>query len=92
MKRKAIARGDMRDTVVNLIDLGFTAPVVAYMLNRSGPAIYKHLKTGGRMKGNKIIPRSTNTVTEGAASAMRRVFSHEACSVAMVAVSYASSR
>lgn len=89
MKRK-IARNEMHETVINLIDLGFTAPAVAYMVSRSGPVVYKHLKSGGRMKGNRVTPHPTCEITEGAASAMRRVFSHQAFALAMVAVSYAS--
>lgn len=73
MKRKVL-RNEAHETILNLIDLGFTAPAVTYMLNRSGPAIYHHLKRAGRMKGRKIIRKQPDLYNPAVQAAMRKVF------------------
>lgn len=73
MKRK-IARGEMRETVLNLIDLGFTVSAVASMLGKTQPNIYAHLKSSKRMAKREIIRRIPVEVTPGAKAAIRKVF------------------
>ena len=73
--QRKIPRNEMQDTVVNLIDLQFSAGAVAFMLNKTKPNIYSHLKRAGRMEGRNIIRCKPDSMTSGSAAAMRRLCS-----------------
>lgn len=78
MKRK-INRSEMHDTVVNLLDLGFTAPGIAHMVNRTPAVVYHHLKQAGRMKGRILIRQAPAILNGSTLAAMRKVFHNPEC-------------
>lgn len=78
MKRK-ITRGEMRETIVNLIDLGFTANAVSVMTGCTVVNVYSHLKKSGRMEGRNIVRSIPDSVIDASKAAMRRMFSEPEC-------------
>lgn len=74
--RRKVNRDEVQATVVNLIDLNFSAAAVGFMLNKTMPNIYTHLKNAGRMNGRTIIRRPTSKVLESSQAAMRRLSSN----------------
>lgn len=73
MKRK-IHRAEMRETVVNLIDLGFTPRAISAMLNKTEANIYAHLKAAHRLKDRKITRKKPVEIDPASKAAMRKVF------------------
>ena len=67
-------RAEVRATVINLIDLGFTVSAVAHMVNKTPMAIYHHLNQAGRMKGRTVSRGFPHDVTRGAVFAIKKVF------------------
>lgn len=65
----------MKDTVLNLTDLGFTVGAIAFMLNKTPVNIYAHLKSAGRMKDRAVVRRNVSALTPAAAAAVRKVYS-----------------
>lgn len=75
MKRK-IHRNEMRDTVVNLIDLHFSVAAIAFMTQKTEVNIYSHLKAADRMKGRDIIRKEAVGISDAARAALRRLSSN----------------
>lgn len=91
MRLKKMSRSEGRQLILNLIDLGFTVPAVAFMLQMTDVNIYLHLKRAGRMKNRKVIRHpgdesyATMLTTTDIVTAMSRVFSAPQCHLLVLA-------
>lgn len=73
-RRKSIDRFEVKEVVLNLIDLRFSVDAVAYMMNKSAPNTYAHIKSAGRMANREVIRQYPTGVSEHAKACINKLF------------------
>ena len=73
-REKTLSREEYRAAVTNLLDLGFTAPAIAYMTGKSHVAVYNMLERIGRKTGRSFTRLDSPEVDPNAIRFVSRVF------------------
>lgn len=74
MRPKTIERSDIKEVVINLIDLGFSAAAVGFMLNMTPTNVYAHLRSMDRMNGRNIVRGFPSKIHSRAYDRIGRIF------------------
>lgn len=79
MRTKTINRSEMKEVVLNLIDLGFSTDAVSHMLKMTPTNVYAHLRSANRVVNRRVVRLKPAGVNPLASSRINLVFPESPC-------------